>query len=436
MLRRISVLPRTLTLSRRPLHSLPVSPTKIFVSEMARTMSVSFLGTSSGGGPTATRNCSSLVADVLRDGSLWMVDCGEGTLRQFALQPWRQDYLKLVNVNKIFITHMHADHVMGIITILRNLLYPPSTDPLHVEDPEKPPRIEIFGPAGIRTFIRSILSMTFTKTADKYVCHELLLPQDPVTPCSHDVLHVSEAAGQDIYTTEDGFWRSFTSGEGVYGQVIVDAAPVAHRDPCLGFVIRESVTPFRKIVILGDTYDPSAIVPLCLNPSPSLLIHEATDAHIPQSIDPKAKRPYEAIHQKALARGHSLPEMAGAFAKQVGAQKLVLNHIGGRFPAPSHRDRDATRSNVIQEIERQASVAWGTGQTARVAWDYMSVGLPATDAHVRQDREGITRHENKTNFLHQKRPQLHQHRQVHHYRPVHKDDGSDTEYDTQRKRKK
>ena len=39
--------------------------------EMAQDIVVTFLGTSSGGGPTKTRNCSSLVVDMLGDGSLW-----------------------------------------------------------------------------------------------------------------------------------------------------------------------------------------------------------------------------------------------------------------------------------------------------------------------------------------------------------------------------
>lgn len=59
-----------LRINIRPFHSSSLRQ-KIFISEMTRSMSVSFLGTSSGGGPTATRNCSSLVADVLADGSLW-----------------------------------------------------------------------------------------------------------------------------------------------------------------------------------------------------------------------------------------------------------------------------------------------------------------------------------------------------------------------------
>lgn len=40
-------------------------------SRVAQDITVTFLGTSSGGGPTKTRNCSSLVVDMLGDGTLW-----------------------------------------------------------------------------------------------------------------------------------------------------------------------------------------------------------------------------------------------------------------------------------------------------------------------------------------------------------------------------
>jgi len=40
-------------------------------SKMAQDIVVTFLGTSSGGGPTKTRNCSSLIVDTLGDGTLW-----------------------------------------------------------------------------------------------------------------------------------------------------------------------------------------------------------------------------------------------------------------------------------------------------------------------------------------------------------------------------
>jgi ribonuclease Z len=71
--------------------------------------------------------------------------------------------------------------------------------------------------------------------------------------------------------------------------------------------------------------------------------------------------------------------MAGSFAKLVGAQRLVLNHIGSRFPAPLYsiprRVRD-TRAAIMKEVERQASEEWGMGE-AQVAVDFMTVEIHA-----------------------------------------------------------
>lgn len=105
---------------------------------------------------------------------------------------------------------------------------------------------------------------------------------------------------------------------------------VSNLDPCIGYIIREPHFPNRKLAILGDTYDASAIEPLLRCPPPSLLIHEATDACIPTSVDPQARRKEVVVQEKVLARGHSTPAMAGEFAKRVCAERLVLNHIGSR----------------------------------------------------------------------------------------------------------
>jgi ribonuclease Z len=115
-------------------------------------------------------------------------------------------------------------------------------------------------------------------------------------------------------------------------------------DPCVGYVFSEVKCPSRKLVFLGDTYDPSPIIPLCLNPSPSLLVHEATDSHISREADPSGKlsrRSADEVLKRALSLGHSVPAMAGAFAKKIDAQQLVLNHIGGRYAPhclmPTHK---------------------------------------------------------------------------------------------------
>jgi len=73
--------------------------------------------------------------------------------------------------------------------------------------------------------------------------------------------------------------------------------------------------------------------------------------------------------------------MAGAFARRIGAERLVLNHIGSRFPAPSHSGRSPAekfRLACIREIERQAKHAWAPPFPAQVqaAWDFMRVVIP------------------------------------------------------------
>ncbi|KAF8633709.1 hypothetical protein AX17_004367 [Amanita inopinata Kibby_2008] len=373
---------------------------------MDDTMSVTFLGTSSGGGPTRSRNCSSLVCDLLSDGSLWMVDCAEGTIRQFHWQPNGSPHLRANQVMKLFITHMHADHIMGIVTFLRNVLYPPPMAPLGQTESRPPRTVEIYGPAGIRSFVRQNLKMTCTRMADHYVVHELLTARDPVTPCNDvapvqaddptssihcdlrhdwDVRHPNEKCGRDVYPGEDNFWREITSGEGRFGDVIVDAGPIHHRDPCIGYVFREDGTPQRKIVILGDTSDPSTIIPLCTNPSPSLLVHEATDASVPLHVDVKlGMRDEEEVKSKTLNRGHSLPAMAGAFAHSVDAKQLVLNHIGARFPSHSN-DRYCKSARILSEIEKQASQAWGGRRQAKIAYDYMRVVIPPSQDQAEND---------------------------------------------------
>lgn len=104
-------------------------------------------------------------------------------------------------------------------------------------------------------------------------------------------------------------------------------------DPCLGYIFTELGPHKRKLAILGDTHDASPVIPLCLDPSPSLLVHESTEAAIPKSVDFSgrlSKRTVEEVSNTALLRGHSTPDQAGLFAKKVGAERLVLNHIGGR----------------------------------------------------------------------------------------------------------
>ncbi|GJE90621.1 ribonuclease Z [Phanerochaete sordida] len=373
-------------------------------------MVVTFLGTTSGGGPTDTRNCSSLVVDAVGNGQLWMVDCAEGTVRQFATQPYHDARrVRISDIKKVFITHMHADHTMGLITLLRNALGIHKGDPHEAPREERPvraPKIEIYGPRGMRQFVRTIFSLTHTRSADQYCVHELLMPGETASASGNDIeeLHPSEEPGTNIPCDADGYWREVTSHKlhGGSNHVVVDAGPIVHRDPCIGYIFREDlnlyptledseapykITP-RMIVALGDTSDPSALAPLVAEAkgaAVSLLVHEATDAWMPPHVDRDQRtgrnRTERSVMERAVEKGHSTPAMAGHFARQIGAERLALNHIGARFPAPphaAHTPRDKFRRDCMAELEAQATRAWApaNGARAMAVQDYDRIVVP------------------------------------------------------------
>jgi ribonuclease Z len=100
--------------------------------------------------------------------------------------------------------------------------------------------------------------------------------------------------------------------------------------------------PGRKLVILGDTYDPSPIAELAADAD--VLIHEATNAHLP-GIDAhtKLEDTFETVEARSKSRGHSTPQMAGAFGKRIRARKLVLNHFSARYAGNDDVDEEAKK---------------------------------------------------------------------------------------------
>ncbi|TFK57235.1 hypothetical protein OE88DRAFT_1730629 [Heliocybe sulcata] len=338
-----------------------------------------------------------------------------------------------------------ADHTMGLITLIRNVLRAPPTTSDAQFVPREPKRIDVYGPKGIRRFVRTIIGCTHSRShpEDFFVVHELLMRKDwsaghangdaepmhedlpevegeasmedggedesgaednnehedmeddaedegealweePSAPAAEG-LHPNELPGTDFKANKRHFWRKILTMGAGGGEVIVDAGPIIHRDPCIGYVFTAlpSDDPHpdaplynpRKLVVLGDTSDPRHLIPLCSRPSPSLLVHEATDAFIPTSVDPQSKRSRELVMEKCVERGHSTPEMAGSFAREIGAKRVVLNHLGSRFPAPLANNGPRLRGAVLKEMERQASESWGGG-FVRAALDFTRITIP------------------------------------------------------------
>ncbi|KAI0776139.1 Metallo-hydrolase/oxidoreductase [Trametes elegans] len=361
-------------------------------------VNITILGSASAQ-PSSTRNHSSLALRL--DGDVWLFDCGEATQHQI-----QKSSVKMGKIQKIFITHTHGDHIFGLLPVLAGRLNGAGGTVDGVEDPRAQAAtaaaatdpLEIYGPLGTRAYVRHGLTYTHTLLGAPYVVHELRLPTDPQDR-DHTALapHPLERPGRNIAQT-DGVWP------GIYADrlVAVSAAPTLHSVPCVGYVVRElpvpgkmdpkkyipelkrtktpmsamsrlqqgeSVTladgtvlhgparkPGRKIAILGDTYDPSPIAGLAEDAC--LLIHEATNAHLP-GIDPntKATDTYEIVEERAKSRGHSTPQMAGAFAKRIRARKLVLNHFSARYAGNDDVDEDARR--VMGKIRELAEDTFG-----------------------------------------------------------------------------
>ena len=225
-------------------------------------VSLTFLGTSSMS-PQSNRNASGIALKFASN--VWMFDCGEGSQRQIA----RCVDVGIGNVSKIFVTHMHGDHVMGIPGLLCSLFGHASSFSDFVE---------IFGPPGLRQFIRYNLHATYANATVNYVVHELHGWDNTELPIVYQAgsgdsmlpRHKKEGQGLDILPQrisidsgqkkramiQDGRTASSTSQAHEYywelpfsddspeaDKFSVVAAPLLHNVPCVGYVVTEKDIP-------------------------------------------------------------------------------------------------------------------------------------------------------------------------------------------------
>src|SRR5215208_6097212 len=87
-----------------------------------------FLGTSSGT-PSRDRNVSSVA--VILDGTVLLLDCGEGTQHQLLRAPVRSGAIEAICV-----THLHGDHVYGLPGLLATMTMNARNAPLTLVGPE------------------------------------------------------------------------------------------------------------------------------------------------------------------------------------------------------------------------------------------------------------------------------------------------------------
>ena len=274
-------------------------------------MELWFLGTSAGM-PVRGRNVTSIALRTSQNsGSFWMFDCGEGTQHQLL-----HTSLKLTRMSKLFITHLHGDHVYGLPGLLSSRSSLGCTDSLH-----------IYGPPGLRELIETNFRITGTHLGYPLriveVVEGVLFEDDDLTVEVAKLDHRIDSYGYRIMEHDrPGVLNARWLAEigvppgPVYGQlkagddVTLKDGRVIRSADAVGQSLRGCI-----VTILGDTRPCNNAVKL--GKGADVLIHEATFAHD--------------LADKAYEYGHSTALQAAEIAQAAGAQRLFITHFSSRY---------------------------------------------------------------------------------------------------------
>ena len=268
-------------------------------------LSAIFLGTG-GSVPSARRSTASVM--LVRGGRRMMFDCGEGTQRQL------QRSVGLAQVDEIYLTHFHADHVLGLPGMLKTYDLTAREEPL-----------TIYGPRGLQDLFKTLGRLIGRTDYDID-----LVELDPGDTVSHDGARVQAfavehsvrangyalveeerpgrfdpTAAKRLGVAEGPAFAALQRGEEVEG----DDGPVRPAD-----VMGDS-RPGRTIALTGDTAPCHSTVSAAADAD--LLIHDASFS--------------EEEAQRAADTGHSTVGQAAAVAREAHVKLLALVHISSRY---------------------------------------------------------------------------------------------------------
>ena len=303
-------------------------------------MRLTFLGTSSSR-PTVRRNVAGLA--VHRSGELFLFDCGEGTQRQM------MRYGVGFAVKQVFITHVHADHYLGLTGLLRTMTLQGRKD-----------NLVIWGPANSFETLNAAVTLGGDKLTFPVDVRELAAGDDVRFEgfCveTYGTDHTADSIGL-VLREDDRFGRfdlEKVRGLGVpegplFGR-LQRGETVELED---GTVVRsEDVVgpsrPGRRLCYTGDTRPTAATVEAARGAD--LLVHEATFS--------------EEESGRAVDTRHSTARDAARIARQAGVRELVITHFSARYSEQAWR------------LQREAAAVFGD---CRAADDGLSIEVPYPD---------------------------------------------------------
>jgi ribonuclease Z len=271
-------------------------------------LSVFFAGTA-GSVPTARRGLPAVL--VRRGGDRLLFDCGEGTQRQLIRT------VGLPDVECVFLTHLHADHWLGLPGMLKSF-----------ELRDREAHLDVYGPPGTGDMLASLrrvvgrlrypMQLTELTGGDE-------VRRDGCTITALEVRHRGPSLGYAIVEDE----RPGRLDAELAQRLGVGFGPDLgrlQRGEAVGEVKPDQVMgpdrPGRKIVLSGDTA-PCDIIRVAAHEA-DLLVHEAT------FLDEEADR--------ALQTGHSTARQAAELARDAQVRMLALTHVSTRYAGFEVRD--------------------------------------------------------------------------------------------------
>lgn len=273
-------------------------------------MEITFLGTSSGV-PTKSRNVSSVALRHTQRGEIWLFDCGEGTQHQLL-----RSELKTSQLKKIFITHMHGDHIFGLMGLLASCGLG-----AHAEN------VEVYGPPGIEPYLKACMKYSYTyfpygvtmQTVTEGVIYEDAEFLVSVQPLKHRITafgyRVEEKNRPGRFDVDKAKQMGIPFGP-IYGEL--KAGKTVTLEDGRTFIGTEFCAPTeigRKFVYCTDTVFCENAISLAQDAD--VLIHEATFAHQDAEM--------------AFEKMHSTTTMAAQVALAAGVKKLMMTHFSPRY---------------------------------------------------------------------------------------------------------
>ncbi len=304
-------------------------------------MQITFLGTSSGV-PTRSRNVSGIALRLPQRAEVWLFDCGEGTQHQLL----RSD-LRVSQIRRIFVTHMHGDHTFGLMGLLASCGLAGN-----------PERIDIYGPPDLDEYLKACKRYSQTHFSYPVKVHTVkpgVVFEDEefsvsCAPLKHRVpafgYRITERDRPGHFDVEKAKALEIPSGP-LYGKlkrgetvILPDGRKINGAELC------GQTEVGRKVVYCTDTvYCENAIE---LAHDADVLIHEATFAHQDAEL--------------AYQRLHSTSTMAAQVALGAHVKQLILTHFSPRY-APGNPIE-------LRDLLEEARSIFPNTQLASDFWTY------------------------------------------------------------------